>query len=87
MSFQRFSFYVPTCFGACLSVYRYLQKPERALNSSEPELVTVMMECGCWESNSGLLEEQQMFLTAEPFFQPLVFIFIYKFSFIFSAND
>jgi hypothetical protein len=26
--------------------------------------------CGCWELNSGPLEEQSVFLTAEPFLQP-----------------
>lgn len=27
------------------------------------------LPCGCWESNPGLLQEQQMFLTAEPLLQ------------------
>ena len=33
-----------------------------------PELITDGCEppCGCWESNSGPLEEQAMLLTAEP---------------------
>ena len=26
--------------------------------------------CGCWELNSGPLEEQPVLLTAEPSFQP-----------------
>ena len=36
--------------------------------------------CGCWEMNSGPLEEQSMLLTAEPSLQPSfkdLFIFIY----------
>lgn len=49
-------------------MYRYPQKSERALNFLEPELVMVVMGYGCWESNLGILEEQQTFLTAEPFF-------------------
>jgi hypothetical protein len=28
--------------------------------------------CGCWELNSGLLEEQPVHLTSEPSFQPLI---------------
>ena len=27
-------------------------------------------QCGCWELKSGLLEEQSVLLTAEPFLQP-----------------
>ena len=33
--------------------------------------------CGCWELNSGLLEEQTVFLTAEPSLQPFNFSFSY----------
>lgn len=29
------------------------------------------LSCGCWESNLGLLEEQQVLLTAKPFLQSL----------------
>ena len=29
--------------------------------------------CGCWELNSRPLEEQSVFLTAEPSFQPQTF--------------
>jgi hypothetical protein len=29
--------------------------------------------CGCWELNSGSLEEQSVLLTTEPLFQPLFF--------------
>jgi hypothetical protein len=31
--------------------------------------------CGCSELNSGLLEEQSLFLNAEPFLQPLILLF------------
>jgi hypothetical protein len=29
--------------------------------------------CGCWELNSGPLEEQSVFLTSEPSLQPVAF--------------
>jgi hypothetical protein len=32
--------------------------------------------CGCWDLNSGPLEEQSVLLTAEPFLQPLFCVFI-----------
>ena len=37
-----------------------------------PDLITDGCEppCGCWELNSGPLEEQAMLLTAEPSLQP-----------------
>ena len=35
--------------------------------------------CGCWELNSGPLEEVSMFLTAEPSLQPLKLNFHSKF--------
>ena len=37
-----------------------------------PHLITDDCEppCGCWELNSGHLEEQAMLLTIEPFLQP-----------------
>ena len=31
--------------------------------------------CGCWELNSGPLEEQSVLLTAEPFLQPPPYYF------------
>ena len=36
-----------------------------------PDLITDGCEppCGCWELNSGPLEEQAMLLTSEPFLQ------------------
>ena len=37
-----------------------------------PDLITDGCEppCGCWELNSGPLEEQSVLLTAEPSLQP-----------------
>ena len=37
-----------------------------------PDLITDGCEppCGCWELNSGPLEEQSVLLTPEPSFQP-----------------
>jgi hypothetical protein len=32
--------------------------------------------CGCWELNSGPLEEQSDLLTTEPSLQPLLFLFL-----------
>ena len=43
-----------------------------------PDLITDGCEppCGCWELNSGPLEEQAMLLTTEPSLQPpILFIF------------
>ena len=39
-----------------------------------PDLITDGCEppCGCWELNSGPLEEQAMLLTAEPSLQPCI---------------
>jgi len=34
--------------------------------------------CGCWELNSGPLEEQSVLLTAEPSLQPLYTLFFRK---------
>ena len=42
-----------------------------------PDLITDGCEppCGCWELNSGPLEEQAMILTSEPSLQPLYIYF------------
>ena len=34
--------------------------------------------CGCWELNSGPLEEQAMLLTSEPSLQPRDFTVLYQ---------
>jgi hypothetical protein len=42
--------------------------------------------CGCWELNSGSLEEQSVLLTTEPYLQPghLFFVFFFfVFAFVF----
>ena len=48
----------------------YLQ----TLQDMESDLVMDGCEppCGCWELNSGPLEEQSVLLTAEPSLQPLM---------------
>lgn len=51
-----------------------LKRPEEGLRSPG----TVLQDdckppCRCWKLNLGTLEEQQVFITAEPFFQPLVY--------------
>ena len=52
-------------------VYNILQARGRHLitDGCEPP-------CGCWELNSGPLEEQAMLLTTEPSLQPLFLIFL-----------
>ena len=42
-----------------------------------PDLITDGCEppCGCWELNSGPLEEQSVLLTAEPSLQPFYSVF------------
>ena len=42
-----------------------------------PDLITDGYEppCGCWELNSGPLEEQSVLLTTEPSLQPLCITF------------
>jgi hypothetical protein len=35
--------------------------------------------CGCWDLNSGPLEEQSVLLTTEPSLQPLYFLKMYLF--------
>ena len=34
------------------------------------DLITGGAPCGCWDLNSGTLEEQSVFLTTEPSLQP-----------------
>ena len=36
----------------------------------ELQIDSCELPCGCWELNSGPLEEQSEFLTTEPFLQP-----------------
>ena len=39
-------------------------------DTSNPITDSFELTCGCWELNSGSLEEQSVLLTAEPSFQP-----------------
>ena len=41
-----------------------------------PDPITDEPPCGCWELNSGPLEEQAMLLTSEPSLQTLLNIFL-----------
>jgi hypothetical protein len=43
--------------------------------------------CGCWDLNSGPLEDQSVLLTAEPSHQPTTFIFCFVFIFVFVFRD
>lgn len=53
---------------------------KRALNPLELELWMVYgPPCGCWESNLGLLQEQQIFLTSDPSLQSQFQSFIEQF--------
>ena len=49
--------------------------PELQKRASDPITDGCLPPCGCWELNSGLLEEQPVLLTTEPSLQPLHFIF------------
>ena len=45
----------------------YTCMPERTLDLTIDDCEP---PCGCWELNSGLMEEQPVLLSTEPFFQP-----------------
>ena len=55
-------------------VYNILSACKLAGQKRAPDLITDGCEppCGCWELNSGRLEEQAMLLTSEPSLQPPV---------------
>jgi hypothetical protein len=46
--------------------------------ASDPIIDGYEPPCGCWELNSGPLEEQSLLLTVEPSLQPLDFILDYS---------
>ena len=49
----------------------WLQEPELMLDTSVLLTVDVFFQpCGCWDLNSGPLEEQSVLLTTEPSLQP-----------------
>ena len=51
----------------------------RTHQKSALDLITDGCEppCGCWELNSGLLEEEPLLLTSEPSLQPLVLVLLF----------
>ena len=53
-----------------------------------PDLITDGCEppCGCWELNSGPLEEQAMLLTAEPSLQPIVMLLLHVWVFFYLGH-
>lgn len=63
------------CLHVCLCT-TFMQS-FRSQKVLDPLEVTDCSElpCGCWESNSPPLEEQPLFLSAEPLLQPLYFCF------------
>ena len=46
------------------------------LSQSDPITEGCKPPCGCWELNSGPLEEQPVLLTAEPSLQPWLYHFL-----------
>jgi len=56
-------------FILCLRVHYYSQTHQK--RASDPITDGCEPPCGCWELNSGPLEEQSMLLTTEPSLQPL----------------
>ena len=57
---------------AIFCVYGQKRAPDPITDGCEPP-------CGCWELNSGPLEEQAMLLTSEPSLQPCCFVFETRF--------
>ena len=49
--------------------------PSYQKRASEPSIDGCEPPCGCWELNSGPLEEQSVLLTAEPSLLPLILSF------------
>lgn len=65
-----YAFYVQTCF-VCI----YICTPEQSIGSHKTTAVGGCEPlCGCWELNSGLLQEQPVFLTTEQSFQFIFFL-------------
>jgi hypothetical protein len=46
--------------------------------ASELTIDNCKLPCGCWELNSGPLEEQLVFFTAEPSLQPTICYFYWQ---------
>jgi hypothetical protein len=58
--------------------YRYLQTHQKMI--SDPITDGCKPPCGCWELNSGPLEEQPVLLSVAPSLQPKLFLFWAHFS-------
>jgi hypothetical protein len=61
--FKFYFIYLFLMYGCSVCVYTCL--PDPSVDGHEPP-------CGCWDLNSGPLEEQSVLLTTEPSHQPLV---------------
>lgn len=49
-----------------------LNKPEGGIRSPGIGVVgSDELSCGCWELSPAVLQDQKVFLTAEPYLQPL----------------
>jgi hypothetical protein len=55
-------------------------KRQHQKRASDPITDGCEPPCGCWELNSGPLEEQLVLLITEPSLQALLFVFKYIFS-------
>lgn len=66
---------LPTCMFISTCV-QCLRRPDKGFGSLGTGILSgLVLPCGFWESNLSSLEEQPVFLTAEPSVQPLDFIF------------
>ena len=63
-----FIYYVYNILPLCMLAGQK-RAPDLFIDGCEPP-------CGCWEMNSGPLEEQAMLLTSEPSFQPPILVFL-----------
>ena len=57
-----------------MSTLPCLQTPQK--RASDPITEGCEPPCGCWELNSGPMEDQSVFLTTEPSLQPQLFFLI-----------
>ena len=74
-SFLSFFFFKDLFMYNECSICMYTCMPEEGIRSHYRWLWATL--CGCWELNSGPLEEQTMLLTSEPSLQPSTFLIIY----------
>lgn len=68
--FYLFLFYSYVCLSTmCVEC---LNKPEGGIRSPGIGVVgSDELSCGCWELSPAVLQERKVFLTAEPYLQPL----------------